>query len=54
MEDLRSKRRRRDLVRARGEVAQRALLEGAANLSKVARYLNRSPSTISDLLHGRR
>jgi len=54
MEDLRSKQRRHDLVRARGEVARRALLEGAANLSEVARYLNRAPSTISDLLHGRR
>jgi REP element-mobilizing transposase RayT len=54
IEELRSTRRRRDLVRARGVVAQRALLEGAANLSQVARYLNRAPSTISDLLHGRR
>ena len=26
----------------------------AANLSQIARYLNRAPSTISDLLHGRR
>ncbi len=54
MEELRSKRRRPDLVQARGEVAQRALLEGVANMSQVARYLNRAPSTISDLLHGRR
>jgi putative transposase len=54
MEELRSKRRRRDLVRARGVVVQRALLEGVANMSQVARYLNRAPSTISDLLHGRR
>jgi REP element-mobilizing transposase RayT len=52
--DLRSKERRPDLVHARGEVARRALLEGAANLSQVARYLNRAPSTISDPLHGRR
>jgi len=54
MEDLRSKRRRRDLVQARGEFARRALREGVANLSQVARYLNRAPSTLSDLLHGRR
>jgi putative transposase len=54
IELLRSKRRRPDLVQARGVVAQRALLEGAANLSQVARYLNRAPSTISDLLRGRR
>jgi putative transposase len=54
MEELRSKRRRHDLVQARGEVARRALLEGAANLSQVACYLNRAPSTISDLLHRRR
>jgi len=54
MEALRSKRRHRHLVRARGEIARRALLEGAANLSQVARYLNRAPSTISDLLQGRR
>jgi len=54
MEELRSKRRRPDLVQARGVVAQRALLEGVANMSQVARYLNRAPSTISDLLHGRR
>ncbi len=50
VEALRSKRRRRDLVQARREIARRALLEGAANLSQVARYLNRAPSTISDLL----
>jgi putative transposase len=54
LEELRSKQRRPDLVQARGEVARRALLEGVANLSQVARYLNRSPSTLSDLLHGRR
>jgi putative transposase len=54
MEDLLSKRRRPHLVQARGEVARRALLEGVANLSQVARYLNRAPSTISGLLHGRR
>ena len=33
LEDLRSDRRRPDLVRARSEIARRALLEGAANLS---------------------
>ncbi len=54
LEELRSKQRRPDLVQARGEVARRALLEGVANLSQVARYLNRAPSTLSDLLHGRR
>jgi REP element-mobilizing transposase RayT len=54
LEELRSKRRGPDLVQARAEVARLALLEGAANLSQVARYLNRAPSTISDLLHGRR
>ena len=54
LEELRSQRRRRDLVQVRGELARRALLEGVANLSQVARYLNRTPSTLSDLLHGRR
>jgi hypothetical protein len=54
MEDLRSKWRRHDLVQARGEFARRALREGVANLSQVAHYLNRAPSTLSDLLHGRR
>jgi chromosomal replication initiation ATPase DnaA len=53
MEELRSKRRRRDLVQARGEIVRRALLAGVANMSQVARYLNRAPSTISDLLYGR-
>jgi hypothetical protein len=54
IEELRSTRRRPDLVQVRGVVARRALLEGAANLSQIARYLNRAPSTISGLLHGRR
>jgi hypothetical protein len=54
IEELRSTRRRPELVQVRGLVARRALLEGAANLSQVARYLNRAPSTISGLLHGRR
>jgi hypothetical protein len=30
---------------------RRALREGAANLSQVARYLNRSPSNLSGLLY---
>jgi len=54
IEELRSKQRRSDLVQVRGEVARRALLEGVANLSQVARYLNRAPSTLSDLIYGRR
>ena len=54
MDDLRSRLRRRDLIQAREEFARRALREGVANLSQVARYLNRAPSTLSDLLHGRR
>jgi putative transposase len=54
LEELRSKRRRPNLVRARVEIARLALLEGTVNMSGVARYLNRAPTTISDLLHGRR
>lgn len=54
VDELRSKRRCADLVLVRGEVARCALLGGAANLSQVARYLNRAPSTLSDLLHRRR
>ncbi len=54
LDDLRSKRRHPVLVRARTEIARRALLEGAANLSQVARRLNRAPTTISGLLHGGR
>ena len=54
VEELRSKRRRPELVSARVDIARVALLEGAANLSGVARYLSRAPTTISDLLHGRR
>lgn len=52
--ELLSSRRRRDLVRARSEVARRALREGVANLSQVALFLNRAPSTISGLLQERR
>lgn len=51
MEDVLSRRRLPELVQARTEIARRALLAGAANLSQIAKYLNRSPSTLSDLLH---
>lgn len=54
VEDLTSRRRLGPLVRARTEIARRALREGAASLSEVARHLGRSPSTLSDLLHRRR
>ena len=54
MDELLSRRRRPDLVRARVEIARQALREGAANLSQVARFLGRAPSTLSDLLHGGR
>jgi len=54
IDDILSKRRHPTLVRARTEIAQRALLEGAANLSQVARYLNRAPSTLSGRLLGQR
>jgi len=54
VEDLTSRLRLRPLVRARTEIARRALREGAASLSDVARHLGRSASTLSDLLHGRR
>ena len=54
LDDLRSKRRHPALVRARMEIARRALIAGVANLSQVARQLNRAPTTLSDLLHGRR
>jgi REP element-mobilizing transposase RayT len=54
LDDLRSKRRHPALVRARMEIAHRALIAGVANLSQVARQLNRAPTTLSDLLHGRR
>jgi transposase-like protein len=32
------------------EIARLALVEGAANLSQVARQLNRAPTTLSGLL----
>jgi len=54
VEDLRSRRRLGPLVRARTEIARRALREGAASLSEVARHLGRSPSTLSELLHRQR
>lgn len=54
MDDLLSKRRHPKLVRARKEIARRTLLEGTANLSQVARRLNRAPTTLSGLLHGKR
>lgn len=50
---LLSRQRRGSLVRARVEIARRALREGVATLSLVARHLGRAPSTLSDLLHGR-
>lgn len=53
LDELRSKRRRAGLVEARREIARRALLEGAANMSQVARFLNRAPSTLSGQLYDR-
>lgn len=52
--DLMSRQRRPDLVRARVDIARRALREGAAMLSQVARHVGRAPSTLSDLLRGTR
>lgn len=52
LEELRSWHRHAALVTARVEITRRALREGAANLSQVARYLNRAPSTLSGHLHG--
>ncbi len=54
VEALTSRRRLGPLVRARTEIARRALREGAASLTEVARHLGRSPSTLSDLLLRRR
>lgn len=51
LDALRSGRRDAVLVAARVEITRRALREGAANLSQVARYLNRAPSTLSGHLH---
>jgi len=47
---IRSARRLPVLVRARAEIARRALREGVATLSEVALRLDRSPSTLSELL----
>jgi putative transposase len=45
---IRSDRRLHVLVRARTEIARRALREGVATLSQVATRLGRSPSTLSE------
>lgn len=47
---IRSSGRLPVLVRARAEVARRALREGVATLSQVAVHLGRAPSTLSELL----
>lgn len=47
---IRSDSRLPVLVRARTEIARRALREGVATLSQVAARLGRSPSTLSELL----
>jgi len=54
VEALTSRRRLGPLVRARTEIARRALREGSASLTEIARHLGRSPSTLSDLLLRRR
>lgn len=54
VEALLSKRRHPALVKARMEIARLALVEGAANLSQVARQLNRAPTTLSGLLRNGR
>jgi len=48
--EIRSPRRLPVLVRARTEIARRALREGVATLSQVALHLGRAPSTLSELL----
>jgi REP element-mobilizing transposase RayT len=45
--DLQSPSQRRDLSRLRGQITARALAEGTASLSEMARYLNRSASALS-------
>jgi putative transposase len=50
--DLLSRRRHAALVEARREIARQALREGVANLSQVARHLDRAPSTLSGSLLG--
>lgn len=47
---LDSRRRVPSLVRARTEIARRALREGAATLTHVATRLRRAPSSLSELL----
>lgn len=54
LDALLSKRRHPALVQARKEIARLALAEGAANLSQVARQLNRAPTTLSGLLRNDR
>lgn len=53
LDELRSKHGRAALVEARREITRRALLEGVANMSQVARFLNRAPSTLSGQLYDR-
>jgi REP element-mobilizing transposase RayT len=48
--EIRSPGRRPSLVRARAEIARRALREGVASLSQVALHLGRAPSSLSELL----
>ncbi|MCC5793649.1 MAG: transposase [Chromatiales bacterium] len=50
---LSSRWRTASLSRARAEIARRALQEGVATLSEVARRLNRAPSTLSELISAR-
>jgi REP element-mobilizing transposase RayT len=45
--ELRSVAQRRRVTRARGVLAARALSEGAASVSDIARYLNRSASSVT-------
>jgi putative transposase len=47
LEELRSPVQRRRVTRARGVIAARALSEGAASVSDIARYLNRSASSVT-------
>lgn len=54
VEQILSRGRSAQVVRARAELARRAIAAGAATLSEVARHLGRSPSTVSDLLRRHR
>lgn len=47
LSELRSTVQRRRVSRARGLVAARALAEGSASVSEIARYLNRSASSVT-------